>query len=70
MRLASQRRVKHTSSVIRRNVFSVRQAAKLRETCLLRFTKSHGFVQEAFIHAPEPCEAYFIMDVGALYDVE
>ncbi len=26
-------------------------------------------LQEAFIHAPEPCEAHFIMDVRALFDV-
>ncbi len=25
-------------------------------------------LQEAFIHAPEPCEAHFIMDVRALFD--
>ncbi len=26
-------------------------------------------LQEAFIHAPEPCEACFIMDVHALFNV-
>ncbi len=26
-------------------------------------------LQEAFIHALEPCEAYFIMDAHALFDV-
>ncbi len=26
-------------------------------------------LQEAFIHAPEPCEARFIMDAHALFDV-
>ncbi len=26
-------------------------------------------LQEVFIHAPEPCEARFIMDVRALFDV-
>ncbi len=26
-------------------------------------------LQEAFIHPPEPCEAHFIMDVHALFDV-
>ncbi len=26
-------------------------------------------LQEAFIHAPEPCEAHFIMDACALFNV-
>ncbi len=26
-------------------------------------------LQEAFIHSPEPCEARFIMDVHALFEV-
>ncbi len=26
-------------------------------------------LQEAFIHAPDPCEARFIMDVCTLFDV-
>ncbi len=26
-------------------------------------------LQEAFIHAPEPCEAHFIMDAHALFAV-
>ncbi len=26
-------------------------------------------LQEAFIHAPEPCEAFFIMDAHTLFNV-
>ncbi len=26
-------------------------------------------LQEAFIHSPEPCEAHFIIDAPALFDV-
>ncbi len=57
------------------NDFRVRRIAEVREKCLLRL--KYGFflqklmdsLQEAFIHAPELCEARFIMDALALFDV-
>ncbi len=59
-----------TSYVIRRNGFwSERKVFITFEIWIFFLQKCMASLQEAFIHPPEPCEAHFIMDARALFDV-
>ncbi len=58
----------HTSYVIHRNGFRVRQIPEVREKCLLHLKYGYFFLEKSMDLLLEPCEARFIMDTHALFN--
>ncbi len=62
--------VQKTSNKVRVSIIKLKRKVFIMFGIWIFFLQKHmDSLQEAFVHAPEPCEARFIMDACILFDV-